>query len=70
MESDNSTSEVPKSPLPVDTQSATQQSQSPEANLERTPTPDTSAVASKPSTPVPETAQQPVTLNAAAAPNE
>ncbi|ROW00513.1 hypothetical protein VSDG_03250 [Cytospora chrysosperma] len=70
MESDNSTSEVPKSPLPVDTQSATQQSQSPEANLERTPTPDTSAVASKPSTPVPETAQQPVTVDAAAAPNE
>ncbi|ROV97124.1 hypothetical protein VMCG_07489 [Cytospora schulzeri] len=71
MESDNSTSEVPKSPPPVDTQSATQQSQSPEAGLEKTPTPDTSAVASKPSTPagVPETAQ-PGTAIAAAAPNE
>ncbi|KUI63079.1 hypothetical protein VP1G_10202 [Cytospora mali] len=53
MESDNSTAEAPKSPPLADTQSATQQSQTPEATaLEKTPTPDTSVVASKLSSPV------------------
>lgn len=73
MESDNSTSEVPKSqsPPPVDTQSATQQSHSPEAGLEKTPTPDTSAVASKPATPVPEVLRpEPAVAIAAASPNQ
>lgn len=57
MESDNSTTEAPKSPPLLDTQSATQQSQSPEAGPGKTPTPDTSIVASKPTSPVPEAAE-------------
>ncbi|KAK7735198.1 hypothetical protein SLS53_007588 [Cytospora paraplurivora] len=57
MESDNSNNYAPRgrSPSAVDShQSATQQSQPPEAALEKTPTTDTSTVVSKPTSPVPE----------------